>query len=161
MRRLEKVQGKKLTPGRATPSDAQDKNCRRQVDAGGSRDSGCWTKVRQWTRRGAQRSWWRDQRVWLLLTVAAVLVRSAWVRAGGLNPHSLWVDDLVYAAIIRNTDLLESLSVPIHVAPGLFLIWRWLHASIPDLELALQALPFVCALAAIPVVAVVVREADE
>ena len=114
--------------------------------------------MRQWTQRGARRSWWRDRRVWLLLTVAAVVVRSAWVRAGGLNPRSLWTDDLVYAAIIRNSDLLESLSAPIHVAPGLFLIWRWLYASIPDLELALQALPFVSALAAIPVMVVVVRK---
>lgn len=101
---------------------------------------------------------WRDRRVWFLLAVAAVVVRSAWVRAGGLNPHSLWVDDLVYAAIIKNPDLVGSLSVPIHVAPGLFLIWRWLYAGFPDLELALQALPFVCALAAIPVMAVVVRK---
>ena len=114
--------------------------------------------VRPWTHRGPWLSWWRDRRVWLLLTVAAVVVRSAWVRAGGLNPRSLWTDDLVYAAIIKNSDLLESLSVPIHVAPGLFLIWRWLYASIPDLELALQSLPFVCALAAIPVMAVVVRK---
>ena len=114
--------------------------------------------MRQWTQRGARWSWWRDRRVWLLLTVAAVVVRSAWVRAGGLNPRSLWTDDLVYAAIIKNSDLLESLSVPIHVAPGLFLIWRWLYASIPDLELALQALPFVSALAAIPVMVVVVRK---
>ena len=76
----------------------------------------------------------------------------------GIESSFLWTDDLVYAAIIKNSDLLESLSVPIHVAPGLFLIWRWLYASIPDLELALQALPFVCALAAIPVVAVVVRK---
>ena len=111
-----------------------------------------------WTDRGTRQPWWRDPRLWLLLAVAAVVVRSAWVRAGGLNPRSLWTDDLVYAAIIRNPDLLESLSAPIHVAPGLFLIWRWLYASIRDLELALQSLPFVCALAAIPVMAVVVRK---
>ena len=101
---------------------------------------------------------WRDRRAWLLLAVAALVVRSAWARAGGLNPHSLWLDDLVYAAIVKNPDLLVSLSVPIHVAPGLFVIWRWLYASVPDLELALQALPFACALTAIPVMAMVVRK---
>lgn len=103
-------------------------------------------------------SWWRDRRAWLLLAVAALVIRSAWVRAGGLNPYSLWVDDLVYAAIIKNPDVLGSLTVPIHVAPGLFLIWRWLYFCVPDLELALQALPFACALAAIPVMAMVVRK---
>ncbi len=111
----------------------------------------------QWTERITRQSCWRDPRLWLLLTVAAVVIRSALMRAGGLNPRSLWTDDLVYAAIIRNPDLVESLTAPIHVAPGLFLIWRWLYASIRDLELALQSLPFVCALAAIPVMAVVVR----
>ena len=106
----------------------------------------------QWTRRTG----WRNRRVWLLLVVAAVVVRSAWVRAGGLNPDSLWLDDLVYAAIVKNPDLMESLSVPIHVAPGLFLVWRLLYACVPDLELALQTLPFVCAHAAIPVMGGVV-----
>lgn len=102
-------------------------------------------------------SWWPGRRAWLLLAVAAVVVRSAWARAGGLNPLSLGVDDLVYAAIIKNPDVLGSLSVPIHVSPGLFMIWRWLYAWFPDLEWALQSLPFTCALAAIPVMAIVVR----
>ena len=102
-------------------------------------------------------TWWPGRRGWLLLAVAAVVVQSAWTRAGGLDPNSLWVDDLVYAAIIKNPDLLGSLSVPIHVAPGLFMVWRWLYAWIPDLELSLQALPFSCSLVAIPAMALVVR----
>ena len=48
------------------------------------------------------------------------------------------------------------LTVPIHVAPGLFLLWRGLYALLPDPEWSLQLLPFACGLAAIPVMALVV-----
>ena len=88
---------------------------------------------------------------------AAVAVRATLARLPGWDPESLWNDDLVYGAIIRGQDLWSVITAPIHVAPGLFVIWRWLYAVFPDPEWSLQILPFACGIAAIPVMALVVR----
>lgn len=103
--------------------------------------------------RGLREKGWR---VASMLTVAAIAIRAAWARLPGWNPESLWHDDLVYAAIIR-ADLWSMLTVPIHVAPGLFMIWRGFYELFPDPEWSLQILPFACAIAAIPVMFLVVR----
>ena len=72
-----------------------------------------------------------------------------------MNPPSLWHDDLVYAALIRSDNFLDVVTAPIHVAPGPLVLWRGMYALIPDPEWALQLLPLVCGLAAIPLMAVV------
>ena len=74
----------------------------------------------------------------------------------GGTPESLWADDLVYGAIVRSETLWDMLAAPIHMAPGPFVIWRGLHALLPDPEWSLQLLPFACGIAAIPVMALVV-----
>ena len=102
------------------------------------------------------RSWERGLRAASVLTVAAIAVRAAWARLPGWNPESLWHDDLVYAAIVR-ADLWSMLTVPIHVAPGLFVVWRGFYELFPDPEWSLQILPFACAVAAVPVMFLVVR----
>ena len=102
------------------------------------------------------RYWETGVRVALVLGVAAVAIRATLARLPGWNPESLWSDDLVFGAIIR-ADFWSMVTVPVHVAPGLFVIWRWLYAIFPDPEWSLQLLPFACGIAAIPVMALVVR----
>ena len=103
------------------------------------------------------RAWGRGWRVAAVLATSAIAARAAWARLPGWNPDSLVHDDLVYGAIIR-ADLWSMLTVPIHVAPGLFVIWRGFYELFPDPEWSLQILPFACAIAAIPVMYQVVRK---
>lgn len=92
-----------------------------------------------------------------VLAVAAVALRAWGARLPGWNPESLWADDLTYGALIRSQDLWGMLAAPIHVAPGPLVIWRVLYALFPDPEWSLQLLPFACGIAAIPIMALVVR----
>ena len=93
----------------------------------------------------------------LALAVVAVTVRAVVARLPGLDPASLWYDDLILAAAVR-MDFWSMLTVPLHVSPGLLVIWRGLYALFPDPEWSLQLLPFVCSIAGIPLMALVVRE---
>ena len=99
----------------------------------------------------------RGLRIALGLAVALVALRALAARLPGWNPDALWADDLVYGAIIRSADVWNMLTAPIQVAPGLFLVWRWCLAVFADPEWSLQLLPFACGIAAIPVMALVVR----
>ncbi|MYH27514.1 MAG: hypothetical protein F4137_01365 [Acidobacteria bacterium] len=101
--------------------------------------------------------WRTGLRAALALAVAAVAGRAAMARVPGLNPGSLWYDDLVYAANIRSVEVWDMIAVPLHVGPGLLLIWRGLYALFPDPEWSLQLLPFASAIAAVPVMAITVR----
>ena len=96
------------------------------------------------------------QFLWLWAAIVAVVVCTIQARLPGWNPKSLWYDDLVYGAIIR-AGFWDMITAPVHVAPGLFIIWRGLYELFPDPEWSLQLLPFACAIAAIPVMALVVR----
>ena len=113
-------------------------------------------------RRGPGSSldcYWRmGRRAALVAVVAAVTLRALLARLPGWNPASLWKDDLVYGAIIRSQDFWSMVAAPIHSAPGPFVIWRVLYALFPDPEWSLQLLPFACGLAAIPVMALLVRK---
>lgn len=118
---------------------------------------------RLWASHARLPSGLHERRLWetggcvaAMLAVAAIAVRAAWARLPGWNPESLWHDDLVYAAIVR-ADLWSMVTVPIHVAPGLFVVWRGFYELFPDPEWSLQILPFACAIAAIPVMYLVVR----
>ena len=93
----------------------------------------------------------------LVLAVLAVASGAGMARLPGWNPRSLWYDDLVYAASIRTADLWDLITVPLHVGPGLLVVWRALYALFPDPEWSLQLLPFASAIAAVPVMALVVR----
>lgn len=96
-------------------------------------------------------------RIVVAISVAAVVIQAFLARVPGWNPEALWVDDLVYGAIIRSDDVWNMLTAPIQVAPGLLLVWRWCLVVFGDPEWSLQLLPFVCGIAAIPVMALVVR----
>ena len=96
-----------------------------------------------------------------LLLVVAIVWQAATARLPGMNPESLWFDDFVYGSIIRSESFLNMLTAPIHVAPGIFVLWRGLHALLPDPEWSLQILPFACSLAAIPVMTLAVRHVTD
>ena len=99
--------------------------------------------------------WTGALRAGLALAGIAVVVRTISARLPGMNPPSLWLDDLVYGAIIRSASFLDMVTAPIHMAPGLLVVWRWMYALLPDPEWSLQLLPFVCGIAAIPLMAYV------
>ena len=99
--------------------------------------------------------WNRAALVGLALAGGAVVVRAMAARLPGMNPPSLWHDDLVYGAIIRSERFLDMVTAPIHVAPGPLVLWRWVHALLPDPEWSLQLVPFVCGIGAIPLMALV------
>ena len=103
-----------------------------------------------------RRYWNAALRAGLALAGGAVVVRAVAARLPGLNPPSLWYDDLVYGAIIRSERFFDTVAAPIHVAPGPLIVWRWMYALFPDPEWSLQLLPFVCGIAAIPLTALVV-----
>jgi hypothetical protein len=91
------------------------------------------------------------------LAVAAIVL-SAWAaRRHGWDPESLWKDDLVWGAITRAPSLKSLLAVPAHTSPGFLTILWGSRALFRDPEWSLQLLPFICGLAAIPVVALMVR----
>ena len=102
------------------------------------------------------RGWNATVRGGLVLALVAVIVRAVVARLPGLDPASLWYDDLIIAAALR-TDVWSMLTVPLHISPGLLVIWRGLYALFPDPEWSLQLLPFVCSIAGIPLMALVVR----
>ncbi len=91
------------------------------------------------------------------LAVTTIMLSTWAARRHGWDPESLWKDDLVWGAITRAPSLRSLLAVPAHTSPG-FLATLWAsRALFGDPEWSLQVLPFVCGLAAIPVVALMVR----
>lgn len=92
-----------------------------------------------------------------VLAGAAVVLRAVLARLPGWNPESLWGDDVIYGSLIRSADFWSVIVTPVHAAPGLFVIWRWLSAVFPDPEWSLQILPFACGIAAIPTMALAAR----
>ena len=81
--------------------------------------------------------------------VLAVLLLTAWAalfRSSGLNPPTLWNDDVWVAALTRVGSIVDALLVPAPVPPA-FLGTLWIaHRFVPDPELGLQLVPFICAL---------------
>ena len=100
-------------------------------------------------------TWGAALRAGLVLAGGAVVARAAEARLPGLNPPSLWHDDLVFGSIIRSERFLDMVTVPVHVAPGLLVVWRWMYTLFPDPEWSLQLLPYVCGVVAIPLTALV------
>ena len=95
--------------------------------------------VRPHSRRVRRGTWSAALRAGLVLAGGAVVVRAAAARLPGLNPPSLWHDDLVFGSIIRSERFLDMVTVPVHVAPGLLVVWRWMYTLLPDPEWSLPA----------------------
>lgn len=119
---------------------------------------GCRRVLRRFSAAPVFAARWRAAlRGAVLVAVAAVTVRALLARLPGLNPGSLWYDDLVYGAVIRTEDLWSLVTAPLQVPPGLLVVWRAFYELFPDPEWSLQLLPFLCGIAAIPVMAWVAR----
>ena len=101
------------------------------------------------------RNQFRDNSIFAVV-IGLVTVWTGYVRAAGLNPHSLWFDDLWVAAVVKLDSLFEAVSLPVP-APPAFLGALWFSRRlVPDPELSLQLVPYCASLAAIPLLAVVV-----
>lgn len=101
----------------------------------------------------------RDGRITALgfwTATAFVTAWTAFVRSPGLNPRSLWFDDLWVASLTRLESLIDAVSLAVPVPPGFVAILWCCRRLVPDPELAVQMAPFLAALAAIPVLAVLV-----
>jgi hypothetical protein len=84
----------------------------------------------------------------LLWPAAALLVGwTGWTRAGGLDPPSLWADDVWMGAITRLDGLGAAVAVPAPVAPGFVAVLWWARQALGDPEWSLQIVPFACGLA--------------
>ena len=90
------------------------------------------------------------------VVVGLVTIWTGYIRSAGLDPHSLWYDDLWVAAVVKLDSLFEAISLQVP-APPAFIGALWLSRRlVPDPELSLQLVPFCASLAVIPVLAVVV-----
>lgn len=90
----------------------------------------------------AGRGWW--------VLLVALTAWSAWLRAPGLDPRSLWQDDQWAGIVARRMTLAEFWSlrppIPVGFAGGLAVLAR----LFPDPEWPLQILPAACSVAQIP-----------
>jgi len=87
----------------------------------------------------------------------ALMLAAVWARAGGLNPATLWYDDVWVAVLTKVSSPVDLLDIP---APGPlgFLSVLWVvRRLIADPEISLQLLPFICGLISIPLVGVAAR----
>lgn len=90
------------------------------------------------------------------VAVSLVTIWTGYVRSVGLDPHSLWYDDLWVAAVVKVDSLFEAVSLQVP-APPAFVGALWLSKRlVPDPELSLQLVPYCASLAVIPVLAIVV-----
>ena len=81
---------------------------------------------------------------------------TGYIRSAGLNPHSLWYDDLWVAAVVKLDSLFEAVSLQVPAPPAFIGALWFLRRLVPDPELSLQLVPFCASLAVIPLLAVVV-----
>lgn len=91
------------------------------------------------------------------LGVLALLV--AWRAAPALAPPSLWLDDLWMAVLARDGSLVEVFSLRAPVSPLFVLLQRAALALPVGDALALHLLPLACAMAAVVLVGLAVRQA--
>src|SRR5262245_37432939 len=97
----------------------------------------------------------------LIVTSYALLVgATAIARLPGLNPQSLWWDDL-WVATLAKASLREALTVPAHTPPGFVLILWIFRRLISDSEWSLQLFPFLCGLFVIPLTGAAVSRITE
>ena len=62
----------------------------------------------------------RDNLIFAVV-IGLVTVWTGYVRAAGLDPHSLWYDDLWVASVVKLDSLFEAVSLPVPAPPA----FRW------------------------------------
>ena len=88
--------------------------------------------------------------------VGLVTIWTGYVRSAGLDPHSLWYDDLWVAAVVKLDSLFEAVSLAVPAPPAFVGALWFSRRLIPDPELSLQLVPYCASLAVIPLLAIVV-----
>jgi len=87
----------------------------------------------------------------LLFTAYGTVIWITWrARATGLNPPSLWLDDVWVAFIVKYADLSELWLYESTMPMGFAAISQWFHGLFKDPELSLQLFPVLCSLLQIP-----------
>ena len=97
------------------------------------------------------------QRLLPPLAYLALVLAAIWARGGGLNPATLWYDDVWVAVLTKVSSPIDLLDIP---APGPlgFLSILWVaRRMIEDPEISLQLIPFICGLISIPLAGISVR----
>ena len=89
--------------------------------------------------------------------LAAIVLAAVLARAGGLNPSTLWFDDVWVAALAKLPSAWAALSAPAPAPPGFVLLLWGVDKIGLDPEWGLQFVPFLVALATIPLVGHLVR----
>ena len=90
------------------------------------------------------------------VVIGLVTTWTGYIRSAGLDPHSLWHDDLWVAAVVKVDSLFEAVSLQVP-APPAFIGALWFSKRlVPDPELSLQLVPYCASLAVIPLLAIVV-----
>lgn len=92
-----------------------------------------------------------------ILAALLVVAWCAWRWSSGLNPETLWFDDVWVGVLAKQPSLAAALSTPAPTPPGfVFLSWFALRLF-GDPEWSLQAVPFAAALATLPLTQLLVR----
>lgn len=87
----------------------------------------------------------------LLWLAGALLVASTgFARANGLNPESLWYDDLAWAIFAKLREVRTLFHAPVSSTPGFLGLLALSSWVFPDPEWGMQVVPFVAGLAGIP-----------
>ena len=88
--------------------------------------------------------------VWLWLAYAALTLRAGFARAAGLDPTALGQDDLWVGFLARHTEAGDLFTYHAPVPMGFLALLKATRWLVPDPELSLQIVPFICGLAVIP-----------
>ena len=93
----------------------------------------------------------------MIVVAYAALVVTAWLaRAIGLDPALLWFDDVWTGALMKTPSVADMLRLQTHIPSGFLVAVRFVTHMISDQELALQLVPFLFSLVAIPLMGRVV-----
>ena len=99
----------------------------------------------------------RRELIFARCALAAIVLAAVLARAGGLNPSTLWFDDVWVAALAKLPSAWAALSAPAPAPPGFVLLLWGVDKIGLDPEWGLQFVPFLAALATIPLVGHLVR----
>ncbi len=89
---------------------------------------------------------WRLGPAAALATSAAAIGWAVWLRAGAINPVTLWADDVWVAALASLPSLVDAVTVHAPVPPG-FVVLQWLVRRVSSVPAApLQMIPLACGL---------------
>lgn len=97
----------------------------------------------------------------MYLSVFVIICAAAWARFGGLNPTTLWFDDLWVAALVKMPSLWDAVTAPAPAPPGFVLILWIVDKLTLDPEWGLQLIPYLAGLATIPVAGYLGRRITE